>query len=510
MLRNKKLIVLITAVMVFALALSGCGQKSDNQAGVQKDTLVVAQSADAKSLDPHATNDSTSSNVMKQIYNTLVRTTEEMEIVPELAESWEQLDDLTWEFKLRQGVKFHNGEEFKASDVKFTLERMLQSNKVGHIVEAIDKVEVVDDYTIRIITKEPFGPLLAHLSHSASSILNEKAVTEAGDGYGQNPVGTGPFKFVSWQADDNIVLERFDDYFEGPAKIKQITFRVIPEGTNRTIALETGEADIAYGIEPIDMDKIANHEKLELVKAPALAMYYIGFNLDKEPFDNKLVRQAICYAINTDDIIDAVLNGAGIKAVSPIAPSVFGHNDELQGYEYNPEKAKELLKEAGYENGFETKMMISGSLANQIAQVVQAQLKEIGIDVAIEQIEWGTYIDKTAAGEHEMFFLGWGTVTADADYGLYPMFHSASQGSAGNRFFYENEEVDRLLEIGKTSTDANERLEAYKQAQEIIVDDAPLLPTHYKIDSAGIQKYVKGFKLHPAGHHRLYTVSFEE
>ncbi|EOD00980.1 glutathione ABC transporter substrate-binding protein [Caldisalinibacter kiritimatiensis] len=507
--RNKKLIVVISAIMVFALALAGCGQSSNEQAGVEKDTLVVAQSADAKSLDPHATNDSTSSNVAKQIYNTLVESTEDMEIVPGLAKEWEQVDDLTWEFKLRQGVKFHNGEELKASDVKFTFERMLQSSKVSHIVEAIDTVEVVDDYTVRIKTKEPFGPLLAHLAHSASSILNEKAVKEAGDNYGQNPVGTGPFKFKSWQAGDNIVLERFDDYFRGPSQIKQITYRVIPEGTNRTIALETGEVDIAYGIEPIDQDRVANHEDLELLKQPALAMYYVGFNVEKEPFDNKLVRKAISHAINTDDIIEAVLNGAGVKAVSPIAPRVFGYNDQLEGYEYNPEKAKELLKEAGYENGFETKIMISGSQANQIAQVVQAQLKEVGIDVAIEQIEWGTYIDKTASGDHEMFFLGWGTVTADADYGLYPMFHSASKGAAGNRFFYENKELDELLEKGKTSTDPKEREEAYKKAQEIIVDDAPLVPTHYKIETVGIQKNVKGFKIHPAGHHSLYNVHFE-
>ncbi|SHH84177.1 peptide/nickel transport system substrate-binding protein [Caloranaerobacter azorensis DSM 13643] len=509
MIRNKKLFLVVTSILVLALALAGCGQKPAEEAKGQKDTIVVAQSADAKSLDPHATNDSTSSNVMTQIYDTLVYATEDMEIQPGLAESWNQVDDTTWEFNIRKGVKFHNGEELKASDVKFTLDRMMKSSKVSHIVEAIDSVEVVDDYKVVIKTKEPFSPLLAHLAHSAAGILNEKAVKEAGDNYGQNPVGTGPFKFVSWEAGDKITLERFDDYFRGPAKLKKVIFRVVPEGTNRTIGLETGEIDIAYGIEPIDKDRVANHENLQLIEAPSLGMYYIGFNCEKAPFDNKLVRQAVSYAINPDDIIEAVLSGSGFKANSPIAPGVFGYNDKLNRYEYNPEKAKELLKEAGYENGFKTELWISGSLANQIAQIVQAQLKEIGIDVSIESLEWGTYIDRTAKGEQEMFFLGWTTVTGDADYGLYPLFHSSAKGSAGNRSFYGNPEVDKLLEQGKVATDIEKREEIYKKAQELIMEDAPIFPLFYKLQNAGTQKFIKGFKLHPAGHHKLYNIYFE-
>ncbi|RKD21627.1 peptide/nickel transport system substrate-binding protein [Caminicella sporogenes DSM 14501] len=510
MFKNKKFLMILSAVMIFAVALTGCGQKAANEGKVEKDTLVVAQGADAKSLDPHATNDQPSSRVMKQIYDTLVKATVDMELVPGLAESWKQLDETTWQFNIRKGVKFHNGEELKASDVKFTLERMLKSQKVAHIVEAIDSVEVKDDYTVIIKTKEPFGPLLAHLSHTAASILNEKAVKEAGDNYGQHPIGTGPYKFVSWEAGDRITLERFDDYYQGPAKIKNVVFRNITEGTNRTIGLETGEVDIAYDIEPIDKDRVANHEKLQLIEGPSLSYAYIGMNMKKAPFDNPKVRKAINYAINVDDIITAVLNGAGQKANSPIGPRVFGYNGEIKPYDYNPELAKKLLKEAGYENGFDTTIWTNDNpIRMQIAQIVQAQLKEVGINVTIEPLEWGSYLERTAKGEHDMFILGWTTVTADADYGLYALYHSSQHGGAGNRTFYTNEEVDKLLEKGRTSIDPKVREEAYKKAQEIIVNDAPDVMLYYGTQNAGIQKSVKGFKLHPAGHHSIYGVYFE-
>lgn len=510
MLRNKKLIVLVTAIMVFALALSGCGQKPEEQTGAERETLVVAQGADAKSLDPHATNDQPSSRVMKQIYDTLVKANTDMELVPGLAETWEQIDETTWKFNIRQGVKFHNGEELKASDVKFTLDRMLDSEQVAHIVEAIDSVEVEDDYTVIIKTKEPFGPLLAHLSHTAASILNEKAVTEAGDNYSQSPVGTGPFKFVSWEAGDKITLERFDDYYQGAAKIKNVVFRNITEGTNRTIGLETGEVDIAYDIEPIDKDRVANHEKLQLIEGPSLSYAYIGMNTEKEPFNNPKVRQAINYAVNVDDIITSVLNGAGEKANSTIGPRVFGYNGEIKPYEYNPELAKELLKEAGYENGFDTTIWTNDNpVRMQIAQIVQAQLKEVGINVTIEPLEWGSYLERTGKGEHDMFILGWTTVTADADYGLYALYHSSQHGGAGNRTFYTNEEVDRLLEEGRTAIDPQVREEAYKKAQEIIVNETPDVMLYYGTQNAGTQNSIKGFELHPAGHHSIYEVYFE-
>ncbi len=510
---KKKLTVILSMMLVLALALTGCGGNEAEAAGSAsevKDTIIIAQGADAKSLDPHATNDQPSSRVSKQIYSRLVEMNEAMEIVPGLAESWSYVNDTTLEFKLREGVKFHNGEELKATDVKFTLDRMMDSKKVAHIIEAVTGVEVIDDYTVQVMTEEPFGPLLSHLTHTAASILNEKAVTESGDDYGQNPVGTGPYKFVDWAAGDRITLESFAEYFEGEAAIKNVVFRNITEGTNRTIGLETGEVDVAYDIEPIDKNRVADHDNLQLVEAPSLSYNYIGINTTKGPLADVKVRQAINYAIDVETIVEVVEEGAAELATTPIGPRVFGHNADVEAYGYDVEKAKALLAEAGLADGFDTTIWTNDNpVRMQIAQIVQAQLAEVGINVVIEPLEWGSYLERTAKGEHDMFILGWTTVTADADYGLYALYHSSQHGGAGNRDFYTNEEVNTLLEEGRMATDPEVREEKYGKAQEIIVSEAPDVMLYYKTQNIGAQKNVKGFKLHPAGHHSVYGVSFE-
>lgn len=504
----KKVLLLISSLVVL-LTLTACGG-GEKETKI-KDTLVVAQGADAKSLDPHASNDQPSSRVSAQIYNGLVSTDGDMNIVPALAESWDQPDPKTTIFHLRKGVKFHNGEELKASDVKFTIEGMLASPTVHHIIEAVDKVEVMDDYTVKIITKEPFGPLLHHLAHTASSILNEKAVTEAGDDYGQHPVGTGPYAFVKWDSGDKIVLKANEDYFLGAPKVKNVIFRNITEGTNRTISLETGEVDIAYDIEPIDKNQVKDNENLDLIEEESLSMAYIGFNFDKAPFDNKLVRQAIGHAIDVDIIIDVVLDGAGSKANSPIGPKVFGYDKDAKSYDYNPELAKKLLAEAGYPNGFKTTIWTNDNPVRlQIATIVQDQLKQVGIEMAVEPVEWGAYLDGTARGDHEMFILGWVTTTGDADYGLNALFNSANIGGAGNRSFYANKDVDKWLDEAKSSTNPKERLELYAKIQKQIMEDLPVDPLYYQTMNAGINKDVKGFKLNPAGHHKIYGVYFDQ
>ena len=504
-----KKVLLMAVSLVILLALTACGGEEKDT--TIKDTIVVAQGADAKSLDPHASNDQPSSRISSQIYDGLVTTDENMNIVPALAESWDQPNSTTTIFHLRKGVKFHNGEELNASDVKFTIEGMLASPQVHHIIEAVDKVEVIDDYTVKIITKEPFGPLLYHLAHTASAILNKKAVTESGEDYGQHPIGTGPYIFVNWDSGDKIVLKANKDYFLGAPKIENVIFRNITEGTNRTISLETGEVDIAYDIEPIDKNQVKDNENLKLVEQESLSMDYIGFNFKKAPFNNKLVRQAIAHAIDVNILIDVVLDGAGTKANSPIGPKVFGYSKDAKSYEYNPELSKKLLVEAGYPNGFKTTIWTNDNPVRlQIATIVQDQLKQIGIDMAVEPVEWGAYLDGTARGDHEMFILGWGTNTADADYGLNALFNTANIGGAGNRSFYSNEDVDKWLDKAKSSIDPQERVEIYAKIQDKLMEDLPVDPLFYKTMNAGINKNIKGFKLNPAGHHKIYGVYFDQ
>lgn len=502
---SKKIALLLVLLMMVAAFAIGCDDEAT-------DNLVVAQGSDADSLDPHATNDQPSSRVMKQIYGTLVDQNEDMELVPGLAEEWEQIDDLTFEFKLREGVQFHNGEELTASDVEFTLLRALESPDVGHIVGAIDPdgFEIVDDHTIRISTVEPFAPLLSHLAHTASSILNQSAVEEFGEDYGENPVGTGPFQLDNWARGSEIHLERFEDYYGDNALMERVTFRNIQEDGNRTIELETGEIHIAYDVLPTDISRIEGNDELELARDLNFSTVYLGFNLEKEPFDDVRVRQAINYAIDVDSIINTVMEGSGEVATGPIGPMVWGANEDLEPYGYDVEKAQELLAEAGYEDGFSTTIWTNDNqLRQDIAQIAQSQLEEVGIDVSIEVLEFGAYLDNTAAGEHDMFILGWVTVTGDPDYGLYALFHSEQFGSAGNRTFYANDRVDELLDQARRSADPDVREEAYMEVQEIVRDEAPWLFLNTGEDRTGLRSNVSGFRNHPAGHHPLWNVIVE-
>lgn len=509
---KKKLHLLVLAMLSIFLFVS-CGGGKEATSGEKKvrDTLVVANGADAKSLDPHATNDAPSSKVTVQIYDRLVEQDDNMEVVPGLAESWEQPDGVTTIFHLRKGIKFHNGEPLTANDVKFSLDRMMASPQVSHIVGTLDKVEVIDENTVKLTTKQPFGALLSHLSHPTAAILNEKAVKEYGDSYGQHPVGTGPYKFVSWASGDRIVLEANPDYYLGEAPIKNVIIRAIAEATNRTIGLETGEIDIAYDLEGMDKDRVREDQNLVFLEEPSLGIDYIGFNTKKAPFNDVRVRQAIASVINVDDIISTVYKGSAVRANSLIGPKVFGHTDDAKAWTVDIEKAKALLAEAGYPDGFKSKIWINENPDRRdIAIILQDQLRAVGIDIAVETLEWGAFLEGTSRGDHEMFILGWVTVTGDADYGLFPLLHSSCFGGAGNRSFYDNPKVNELLTKARNSNDQEERKALYREVQIIAQEDVPYYITAFKAQNVGLQKYVDNFKLKAAGHHRLYGVKFKE
>ena len=434
-----------------------------------------------------------------------------MNIVPGLAESWEQIDDKTMQFHLRKGVKFHNGYDFTAEDVKFSFERMMNSPRISFVLPPIEKIDIIDDYTVNLVTKNSFGPLLAHLSHPALGMVSKKLLTEKPDSLNENPIGTGSYKFKSRKIGDSITLEKNENFYEKRNGLKYITFKSIVEASNRTIGLETGEIDIALAISSVDENNIKNNPKLQLITKPSISYSYVGMNNSKSPFNDVKVRKAVNYAVDKQAIIDVILNGSGKIATSPIAPGVFGFTDKTKNYEYNVEKAKELMKEAGYENGFTATIVSSGGEANsQTAEILQAYLKEIGIDLKVEMVEASAYYDITEKGNYDLFIGGWGVVTGDADYGLYAMFHSSAKGGAGNRHFYENKKVDELLDEAKASVDQDERKKLYEEAQILIVDDAPDIMLYNRILAVGAQKNVKGLNIHPVTLHDFSTVYIED
>lgn len=506
----KKLVLslLLVALIASPLFARGAAEQAVDEKPTNKGTLEVAMQTDARSLDPHRTNDQPSARVMKQIYETLMHQTEDLEIEYGLAESHEVLSPTEIKFTLKRGVTFHNGEELTSEDVKFTFERMREINApAAFLVDALDRVEIIDDYTFKMHLAFPFGPFIAHLGHPATAIINRKAVEAAGDDYGRNPVGTGPFSFVQWRSGDSIVLERYDDYHLGPAASERIRFRFIAEDTNRAIALETGEADIIYDVGPNDFGGLVANDALTTFQTVGLTTFYLGFNAEKAPFDDIRVRRAINLALDVDLATEVAFQGYASPAKGPLAPTVLFANQDLPGYGYDPDEARRLLAEAGYGDGFTTSIWTNDNpIRVRYAEIFQEQLAQVGITTSIEIMEFAPYLDRTAQGEHDMFMLGWVAVTGDADYGLYSLFHSTQFGDAGNRTFWEHPEVDELLDLGKVSQDPEERERAYARVQEIIFEEAPWVFLAFRDDLNATRAWVEGFTPHAAGHHILYSV----
>ena len=539
MLGKKKSYLAIVVMLIFGLILSACSSNGDSSSssstsnenggdsGSSDDSsaqeLIIAQLSEAVSLDPHGSNDTSSSNVAYNIYEQLVYHDENMEIAPGLAESWEQIDDTTWEFKLREGIKFHDGADFNAEAVKTNFERILDPD-VGSprafLYEMIDSIEVIDDYTVQFKLKYPFAPFPAHLTHNGGGIISPEAIKkdyegmENGDEPGAyislNPSGTGWFKLDEWKSGEYVKLVRNEDYWGEKAKLDSVTFKVVKESLTRVAELESGTSHVIDPLSPSDISRIEGLASASVHKQPSLALSYVGFNMAKEPFDDVRVRQAISMAIDKSQIIDGIYEGTGVPATGPIAPHVWGFDESVQPLEYNVEEAKALLAEAGFENGFETTLWTNDNPDRiKIAEYVQAALAEIGIDVKIEILEWGAYLEQTAAGQHDMFILGWTTVTGDADYGLYPLFHSENLGDPGNRTFTKDAELDEILEQARQESDETTRLQLYKQAQEKLVEIAPMIYVIHTDFIVGIDNKVKGFEITPAGMFKLKDVTIE-
>lgn len=479
-----------------------------------KDTLVVANGADARSLDPHATTDVPSCHVMVQIYETLTKQ-ENGKIVPYLAEKIEQLDEKTYKFTLRKGVKFHNGEELKASDVAFTFKR---AHEVGQIVAMIvgkidpKGIEVVDDYTIILRTVTPDTSFLAALSHyGGGCILNEKAVKEAGADFGTHPIGTAPFKFVDWKKGDRITLKRFDDYWGEKAGVENLVIRAITESTNRTIELETGDVDLAYQVLPIDISRIESNPKLTLYRIVDTLLGYVGFNTSLKPFDDVRVRQAITLALNRPAMVKAVFRGTGSPAKGVIPPVILYYDDSLPEPVYDVEKAKSLLAEAGYKDGFKTDIWLNERKERvDIATIMQSQLKKIGIDLSIHVLEWGAFWEKIKEKNYGMYIGGWVTAIPDPDYSVFGMFHSSEADNGLNWSRLKDAKTDELIMAGRSTPNGEERAKIYRELQHHLLDVANLICIYNGEQLTGARKNVKNFVPDPSGYHNLHKVSLAE
>ena len=521
---RSKMFLLVLLLVLVPFTLVACTSPDDAAPAPGGGDLIIASLSDAVSLDPHGSNDVPSAKVCYNIYESLVYFDQDSVLQPLLATEWYAVDDTTWEFVLREGVKFHDGSDFKAEAVKASFDRLLDPDIASprlFLFSMLEEVIVVDEYTVQFVTQFPFAPLPAHLAHNGGAIISPAAIeadyaemaagNEAGTFLAQNPVGTGFFKLESWDPGAQLKLVRNEDYWGDNAKLESVTFKVVPESLTRLSELETGFAHIADPVEPSDMSRVQNMANADLSVTSVTVMAYLGYNSDKAPYDDVRVRQAISMAINKDEIIDGAYQGTAIPAEGPIAPGVFGYDPTVKGLPYDVEKAKQLLADAGYEDGFSATIWTNDNPVRiMIAEYMQSELRELNIDVSIEVLEWGAYLEKTAAGEHEMFILGWSTPTLDADYAVYALFHSDNVGAPGNRAFFRNDKADELLDRGRQESDPVKRLAIYRELQEILVEEAPMLYLVYNENLAGVNKNVKNFWVTAASMFMLQDVYIEQ
>jgi peptide/nickel transport system substrate-binding protein len=470
-------------------------------AGASLDRVVIVQGTEPDTLDPQNHNFTTSFNVLNNIYDSLVEFDRNVKIQPRLAESWRQVDDLTLEFKLRKGVKWHDGTDFTAEDVKFNNDRIAESfaketDPVKRLKRSstwtlLKEAKVIDANTVQLITKEPAPTLLARLT--GEHIISKKFVTEKGNEFvGVNAMGTGPYKFVEWKKAQYVDVEANDGWFNGAPKVKKIRFRPIADAQTRVAALQAGEVDIITDVTP-EVAKQLETARTTVSSIPGGRTIFIILNtLDDTPvpaLKDKRVRQALNYAVDRDAILQSILLGNGAKVPGPINKYYFAY-EELPMYNYDPAKAKQLLTEAGYPNGFEIALNVPNNRYlkdKEMGEAVAEYWKNIGVKVTFTNEPFATYVTKVDNRKQTpAFLLGWLVNTFDPDGTLYDQFYT------GQRYnYYNNPEFNKLVEQSRVTVDTKKREELLKQAVRIIHQDAPWLFMFQQQDIYGVSKKIK-------------------
>ncbi|MCE5194742.1 MAG: ABC transporter substrate-binding protein [Nitrospiraceae bacterium] len=473
-------------------------------------------SSNPSTLDPAMITDVTGGIVSSKLFNGLVRLNRDFSIISDIASRWTISEDgRKYKFFLKRGVRFSDDKEVTAGDFKYSFERILSPESISPNIWILDKIKgsrdfsagktksvsgikVIDDYTLEIELEKPFSPFLSLLAMTGAYVVHKDAVKKMGADFSTNPVGTGPFILKHWQQSQELVLEARKDYFGSKSKTKGIIYKIIPEDLTAITEFETGNLDI-INIPASAFSRFKKDSKWQglIASMQALNTYYIGLNCSKKPFDNLIVRKAINYAIDVDRILNTVFEKRGRLAAGPV-PEVMRKWKTPTGYEYNPSKAQKLLRSIGYPEGIEVSFYITPDAeVVDMAEVIQSYLKEVGIKAKIKQLEWSAYKEAINKGEADMFWLGWWADYFDPENFLYPLFHSANIGSAGNRARYKNPKVDALIEAGQHSKTAKQRYAYYEKAEQMIVNDAPWVFFWHKTDFTVRQPWVKNYYLYP-------------
>jgi len=463
--------------------------------------LAFASGNDASTLDPHFILERPDVRISMHIHQNLIFFDEQGKLQPELAESWAVSDDkLTWTFKLRRGVTFHDGTPFNAAAVKASFDRILNPATASprrSIAAAITDVKVIDDYTVAFTTAKPFAPLPSQVTMFNLAILSPTAISKYGKAYGQNPAGTGPFKLESWKPGERVTLVRNDAYWGKKPVLERIEFRVVPEDSARVLQLLSGEVDVIANVPPMLLGRLKGNSSVQVLQETSFRTVLLGINHKIKPLDDIRVRRAIAHAVDTRALVEGVLGGIPKRGGGIEAPEIPGARKDLQPYQYDPALAKKLLAEAGFAEGFSTTLLTpTGRLLNdrQMAEAIQAQLRAVGIQVKIDSPDWPTFNSILNSKEAPLFLSSKGNPTGDLDLTMHLVALSTGQM---NFYNWKNPTVDGLIAEQRVATDPQQRQKLLSAIQQHDYDEIPAIVLFYDAQLYAARKNVTGIRLQP-------------
>ena len=524
----------IAVASLLVLALVGCPDTKNTGPGAGTGTaepaaatgvLIFGRGSDSITLDPPRAEDGESVAVIDNVFDSLVRYSDDAsKIEPALADKWERsADGKTWTFELAKGVKFHDGSDFNADAVVFTFERLLKKDHPFHDVDfvnvelyqPIEKVEAKGPHTVVFTLSRPVAAFLGNLTVYTARIVSPEAFKKLGaKGFAEKPVGTGPFVFKSWQRDQKIVLEANKGYWKGAPLVEQVVLVAIKENATRLNMLKAGKLHIMDGVSPVVAKEVEADKNLQLLRQTGMNVGYMAFNCEKKPFDDPKVRRAIALAVDANRIVATNFQGMGTAARNPMPPFIFGWDDSAPEAGANKEEAKKLLAEAGVKDLKVELLHMSTPRPyfpepKQTALVIQDDLKQIGLEVTLQTMDWKQYIPKTREGHYEICLMGWTGDTSDPDNFLYVLMGKDNVGGT-NVPRFQDATYNDLCKKAQSELDEAKRKQLYVDAQKIVREQRPMLPLVHADALAACQKNIKNMKLHPTGRREFRQVSIEK
>lgn len=519
--RNRWLGILLSVSLVLG-GCSGTGKTGSGESTAEKEPaasaeagtredLVFSISSEPTSLDPAQTKDTISYLVIFQMFDTLVREEPDGSLSPALAESWEfDESGLEITMKIREGVKFHNGREMTVEDVAYSINRAIASSYTSAFTSTMDRMEVVDDTYVKLVLKEPYVAILSCLCSASLAVVGKEEAEAAGDHFAKNPVGTGPYRYTGWSTGERIDMVRFDDYWRGTPAIGNLTFKIHTDKSTAAIALEKGEVDVLYYPNTSDKRHLEELAGVTWAEGQASTFWYLAFNCRDGVFASQKLREAVCYALDRDSIILGGANGLGIPTESCIPMSTAFYNPDFAGYQYNLEKAKELMKEAGYPDGLSVTMKTNqSSQYSKPTEIIQAQLAEIGITANIELMERAAYLEETQTEcNYELTFYVITNNISDPDYICTRRFHTSMEGGGNNFTLHKVEGLDALIDEARGEEDTARRQQLYDDINQKIYEHAVILPLYQGMTYIAYNSGLSGVYTSPSERHYVYEYSW--